>query len=205
MEYSKQFLQMDRQTLLKKISEQMRPKRFKHVLGVEQAALSLAKKYQGPVEKASIAALTHDYAKERSDEEFVAMIKNKKLDLELLHWGNPIWHGGVGAYFVKDELGINDPEILQAITLHTTGAKDMTLLDKIIYVADYIEAGRDFPGVDEARKLANENLDAAVAFEAKHTLAHLIEQDVAVYPKSLETYNYWVPKMKKLEEEKDHR
>lgn len=205
MEYSKQFLQMDRQTLLKKISEQMRPKRFKHVLGVEQAALSLAKKYQGPVEKASIAALTHDYAKERSDEEFVTMIKNKKLDPELLHWGNPIWHGVVGAYFVKDELGINDPEILQAITLHTTGAKDMTLLDKIIYVADYIESGRDFPGVDEARKLANENLDAAVAFEAKHTLVHLIEQDAAVYPKSLETYNYWGPKMKKLEEEKDHR
>ncbi len=197
MNYSNQFIKMDRAKLLDKVSNKMSPKRFQHVLGVEKAAIYLAKKYGGSIEKASIAALTHDYAKERSDQEFKEMIKRKKLDEDLLKWGNPIWHGVVGVFFVAEELGIEDEDILQAIKLHTTGSADMDLLDKIIYVADYIEPGRDFPGVNEARKIADENLDRAVAYEAKHTLAHLIEEEMAVYPKSLETYNYWVLKMKK--------
>ncbi|HBC4834740.1 TPA: bis(5'-nucleosyl)-tetraphosphatase (symmetrical) YqeK, partial [Enterococcus faecalis] len=89
-----------------------------------------------------------------------------------------------------------DEEILQAIRVHTTGAAKMSLLDKIIYVADYIEPGRDFPGVKEAREIALVDLDAAVAYETKHTLLHLIEQEHKIYPKTLETYNQWVVNQK---------
>lgn len=192
--YSKDYTVYDREVLMQKVQMRMSPRRFQHVLGVEEMAVGLAARYGASVEQASIAALTHDYAKERPDEEFELVIKEQGFDPELLRWGNNIWHGVVGSYFVKKELGITDPEILQAIELHTTGAADMTLLDKIIYVADYIEPGRDFPGVQEARELALVDLDEAVIYETKHTLTHLIAQEVPVYPKTLETYNRWVAK-----------
>lgn len=183
---------MDRELLMQKVQMQMSEKRFKHVLGVEETAIALANKYDASPEKASIAALTHDYAKERNDEEFQLVIRRDGFDLELLKWNNAIWHGIVGVDFVQRELGIDDKEILDAIALHTTGAAEMSLLAKIIYVADFIEPGRDFPGVKEAREIALINLDDAVAYETKHTLAYLIEQSKPVYPKTIETYNKWV-------------
>ncbi|AOF48710.1 bis(5'-nucleosyl)-tetraphosphatase (symmetrical) YqeK [Tetragenococcus halophilus] len=183
-----------RATLLEKIKAAMSEKRFNHVLGVEAAALSLAERYGESKEKVSIAALTHDYAKERSDSEFKQVIRDYDYDLDLLNWNNAIWHGLVGAQFVEKELGITDESILQAIRLHTTGASQMSLLDKIIYVADYIEAGRDIPGVEKARAIAKKDLDEAVAYETKHTLAHLIDINAPIYPKTIETYNRWVAK-----------
>lgn len=187
-----------RATLLEKIQAAMSEKRFQHVLGVEKAALFLAETYGASKEKASVAALTHDYAKERSDEEFKQTIRDYGYDSDLLHWNNAIWHGLLGAELVKQELGITDESILQAIRLHTTGAAQMTLLDKIIYVADYIEPGRDIPGVEKARAIAREDLDEAVAYETKHTLAHLIDIEAPVYPKTIETYNRWVAKKEEI-------
>lgn len=180
--------------LVQQVQMQMSEARFEHVLGVEQSAIALAKRYGCSVEKASIAALTHDYAKERSADEFRFIIENKGFDLNLLRWGNAIWHGLVGAYFVEHEVGITDHDILEAIRLHTTGAPQMSLLSKIIYVADYIEPGRDFPGVEEARRLAVLDLNQAVAFETKQTLQYLIGKNFPIYPKTIETYNQWVAK-----------
>lgn len=192
--YSGKYVTDSREELLEKIQKQMSQKRFTHVLGVEEAALDLAQKYNASLEKASIAALTHDYAKEREAKEFEQVIREEQFDLDLLDYGNEIWHGLVGAFFVEKELGINDPEILDAIRRHTTGAKEMTLLDKIIYVADYIEPGRVFPGVEQARELARQDLDQAVAYETQQTLLYLIERGIKIYPKTLETYNQWVAK-----------
>lgn len=192
MKYSGEYTKMERELLLQKVQMHMSEKRFKHVLGVEETAVALAEKYGASAEKASIAALTHDYAKERPDDEFELVIRRDGFDLDLLNWNNAIWHGIVGADFVQRELGIDDEEILDAIRLHTTGAAEMTLLAKIIYVADYIEPGRDFPGVKEAREIALVNLDDAVRYEAKKVLAHLLDQEAPIYPKSIETYNHWV-------------
>ncbi|MBC9706161.1 MAG: bis(5'-nucleosyl)-tetraphosphatase (symmetrical) YqeK [Enterococcus sp.] len=192
MNYSEEYTGYSREILMQKIQMRMSERRFKHVLGVEEMAIALAEKYGCSPEKASIAALTHDYAKERPDDEFILVIKRDGYDTALLDYGNAIWHGVVGASFVERELGITDEEILHAIRVHTTGAAKMSLLDKIIYVADYIELGRVFPGVKEARELALIDLDEAVAFETKHTLAHLIEQEQQIYPKTIETYNRWV-------------
>lgn len=192
MKYSDNYTAMDRKLLMQKVQMQMSEKRFKHVLGVEETAIALASKYGASPEKASIAALTHDYAKERSDDEFQLVIRRDGFDLDLLNWGNAIWHGIVGADFVQRELEIDDEEILTAIALHTTGAAEMSLLAKIIYVADFIEPGRDFPGVKKAREIALINLDEAVAYETKHTLTYLIEQNKPIYPKTIETYNKWV-------------
>ncbi|MDB1680364.1 MULTISPECIES: bis(5'-nucleosyl)-tetraphosphatase (symmetrical) YqeK [Enterococcus] len=192
MNYSEEYTGYSREILMQKIQMRMSERRFKHVLGVEEMAIALAEKYGCSPEKASIAALTHDYAKERPDDEFILVIKRDGYDTALLDYGNAIWHGVVGASFVERELGITDEEILHAIRVHTTGAAKMSLLDKIIYVADYIEPGRVFPGVKEARELALIDLDEAVAFETKHTLAYLIEQEQQIYPKTIETYNRWV-------------
>ena len=185
-----------RELLMQKVQMQMSERRFRHVLGVEETAVALAAKYGADEAKASIAALTHDYAKERPNDEFELLIRRDGFDLALLNYGNEIWHGLVGADIVQRELAIDDEEILQAIRVHTTGAAKMSLLDKIIYVADYIEPGRDFPGVKEAREIALVDLDAAVAYETKHTLLHLIEQEHKIYPKTLETYNQWVVNQK---------
>lgn len=194
MNYSKNYSAMDREALMQQVQMRMSEKRFKHVLGVEEMAILLAKKYGVSTEKASIAALTHDYAKERSDEEFLLEIERQNYPDQamLKKFGNAIWHGLVGADFVERELKVHDVDILEAIRLHTTGAANMTDLAKIIYVADYIEPGRDFPGVEEARRIALMDLDQAVAFETKHTLSHLIENENPVYPKTLETYNRFV-------------
>ena len=194
MDYSNEYTAYSRENLMQKIQMRMSEQRFKHVLGVEETAVALAKKYGASPEKASIAALTHDYAKERPDEEFKMVIVRDGFDPELLNYNNAIWHGLVGASFVERELGIIDAEILHAIRVHTTGAAKMSLLDKIIYVADYIEPGRDFPWVQDARAIAWADLDEAVAFETKHTLAHLLAQEQQIYPKTIETYNYWVAK-----------
>lgn len=185
---------LTREALIEKVRGSMSDKRFKHVLGVEETALKLATVYGANLEQASQAALSHDYAKERPDDEMSALIRQQGFDLDLLAYGNQIWHGILGAYLAQEELGIQDEEVLQAIRLHTTGAKEMSLLDKVIYVADFIEPGRVFPGVETARELAFSDLDQAVAFETKQTLTHLINQEVKIYPKTIETYNQWVVK-----------
>ena len=192
VEYQKHYYAGSRKELIAKVKEQVSEKRFKHILGVEQAALELARANDYELEKASVAALVHDYAKERSDSEFKALIVQTGLEQDLLNWNNFIWHGVVGAEIIKKELKITDEEILNAVRRNTVGAKEMTMLDQIVYVADYIEPGRDFPGVDQARQLAAESLRAAVEFETKHTLLYLMNNDKTIYPAAILTYNAYV-------------
>lgn len=185
-------LTFDRQALLEKICVAMKPARFQHVLGVEEAALALADRYGCDPKKASLAALLHDYAKEVEDQVFLDLIAKYDLDKALLNWDNNIWHGVVGAYKIAEDFGLEDQEIFQAIQRHTIGAGQMTLLDKVLYVADYIEPNRDFPGVDEARRIAKESLDKAVAYETAQTISYLAKKGIPIYPQTLETYNGYV-------------
>ncbi|HFI0419352.1 TPA: bis(5'-nucleosyl)-tetraphosphatase (symmetrical) YqeK [Streptococcus suis] len=189
-------LTFDRQALLEKIRVAMKPARFQHVLGVEQAALALADRYGCDPKKASLAALLHDYAKEVEDQVFLDLIAKYDLDKDLLNWDNNIWHGVVGAYKIAEDFGLKDEEIFQAIQRHTVGAGQMTLLDKVLYVADYIEPNRDFPGVDEARRIAKESLDKAVAYETAQTISYLAKKGIPIYPQTLETHNGYVAVLK---------
>ncbi len=86
----------------------------------------------------------HDYAKECPDQVFLDLIDKYQLSPELAKWNNNVWHGMVGIYKIQEDLGLQDKEILRAIEIHTVGAAEMTLLDKVLYVADYIEEGRIF-------------------------------------------------------------
>lgn len=191
--YQKHYIPLTRDELVERLHHALRPKRFNHVLRVEQTAIQLAKANDVDVEKASIAGLCHDYAKQRPDEVFLQEIKKKKMPTELIKYGNAIWHGVVGAELLKDELGIWDEDILNAVRHHTTGAEIMTKLEQIVYMADYIEPARDFDGVEKARQITAKDLGAGVAYQTKHTLQYLIANGKPVYPKTIETYNAWVP------------
>ncbi|MDR2976760.1 MAG: bis(5'-nucleosyl)-tetraphosphatase (symmetrical) YqeK [Streptococcaceae bacterium] len=186
-------LGMSRIELLERIQEKVSPSRFQHMLRVEKTAIDLAKRFAGNIYSASLAGILHDYAKDLSDEEFLQLIDKYHLDPELKSWGNAVWHGKVGFLKVKEDFGLDNNEVLHAIQVHTVGTEEMALLDKILFVADYIEPGRDFPGVDEARELAEESLDAAVAFEAMRTIEYLTNQHQPIYPQTLETYNAYLP------------
>ena len=195
MTYEK-YLDYSREELLEKIRAVMSPKRFNHVLGVERAAIALAEKYGYDTEKAGLAGLLHDYAKELPNQEFLGLIDKYKLDPELKNWGNNVWHGMVGIYKIQEDLGLTDPEILRSIEIHTVGSHEMSALDKIVYVADYIEHNRAFPGVDQARDIAQVSLDRAVAYETARTVEHLAHQGLPIYPQTLETYNAFVKYLK---------
>lgn len=192
VEYTGKFYSGTRQDLLAAVKKSLSSHRFEHVVRVEQAAVKLAQQNNVSLEKASIAALCHDYAKERSAAEFKTVIRAEELDEDLLNWDNFIWHGVVGAQIVKNELQITDSEILSAIAKHTVGASQMTPLEQIIYVADFVEDGRDFPDVKLARSLAYADLQAAVTFETKHTLQYLMSSSKKIYPAAILTYNTWV-------------
>lgn len=183
---------MSREELLGRIQSQVKASRFKHMLGVEKAAAELAARFGGDIYQASLAGLLHDYAKEVSTEEFFRLIENYRLDSDLKKWGNAVWHGKVGFLKIKEDLGLNDEEILHAIEVHTVGDKAMSLLDKIVYVADYIEEGRDFPGVEKARQLAELSLDKALAYETRETMIYLAKHNLPIYPQTLETYNSYI-------------
>ena len=190
--YSESYTPYTRKQLIDSVKSKMSEKRFEHVLGVEQTAIQLAQEYGADVEKASIAALLHDVAKEQPEEEMRDLVISENLDLDLLQFGSQIWHGPVGAILAQREYGISDDEILEAIRYHTTAAPEMTLITQIVYVADYIEPARSHEGVKEARELASRSLRAAVRYEISRTIKHLVETEKRIYPNSIDAYNAWI-------------
>lgn len=182
--------------LEKKVASGLSDYRFQHILRVRDYAIKLATENGVDADKAEVAALVHDYAKERPDADFLSVIRAMNMDPDLTHWGNYIWHGIVGAEMIKSELGITDLEILDAVREHTTGgASEMTKLSQVLFMADYLEVGRDFPGVKVARELTNRSLSAGVRYQIVHTVQRLVQKETRIYPKSITTYNYWLDKV----------
>jgi predicted HD superfamily hydrolase involved in NAD metabolism len=180
---------MDKQKALTFVKEKLTNGRFTHTIGVMETAVRPAEKYGADVKKAELAAIFHDVAKCMPIKELKSIMEENKLSLKLLKYNKELWHAPVGAFLTENEFGIDDQEILQAITYHTSGHKEMNLLDKIIYVADYIEPNRSFPGVEEARELADQDLDRALLFALKNTITFLIGKEQTVYPLTVKTYN----------------
>lgn len=180
---------MEREEALKIVKEQITDHRYQHTLGVMETAISLAKQYGADEKKAELAAIFHDYAKFRPKDELKQIILAQRYPEDLLDYHSELWHAPAGAYLVEVEAGIKDKEVLDAITYHTSGRPGMTLLEKVIYLADYIEPGRHFPGVDEVRALAKEDLDKALIQAVKNTILFLMKKNQPVYPDSFQTYN----------------
>lgn len=161
--------------LRKKIKAVMTKSRYEHTLGVEFTAAAMAMKYGADIEKAELAGLLHDCAKCIDDEDKLDECKKYKVELTDIEKRNPfLIHSKLGAVHAKELYGVNDKEILSAIRFHTTGRPDMTLLEKIIFIADYIEPGRDkAKNLSEIRKMSFEDIDEAMYMILKDTLTYL--------------------------------
>jgi predicted HD superfamily hydrolase involved in NAD metabolism len=181
-----------REAILAEVEKQMKPSRFQHVLRVEASSIQLAEKYGASVEACSLAALLHDYAKEHAAESMKEIVLSEGMDSEMTGYGSEIMHGPVGAYYAETVFGIKDEAILDAIRQHTIGGETMTLIGKVLFIADYIESGRAFKGVDEARRLAEDSLDEAAYFKIEKTIIHLVKKELPIYPGTIYVYNSWI-------------
>jgi|GEM_PF-174146 len=183
--------------VLKKLTREMEkvqePKRFVHTQGVEYTAAALAMRYGEDVERAQVAGLLHDCAKCMGNDKLLSACEKHHIPVTDVERRNPyLLHAKVGSYLAKKEYKVEDPEILSAILYHTTGHPNMTLLEKIIFTADYIEPGRkQAPNLKIIRQMAFIDLDAAVKKILEDTLDYLRSGDGEMDPMTEETYQYY--------------
>jgi predicted HD superfamily hydrolase involved in NAD metabolism len=181
-----------RSEILALLQNRLDDARYQHCLRVEQTARELAARFGQDVDRAGLAGLLHDYAKQIPNHTYIDVIKRNGFDLDLLNYNRGVWHGLVGTWFIKQEVGVTDRLVIQAIERHTTGDPNMSTLDQIIFVADFIEPARTLPVEDQARVAAQTNMREATLIELENTLQYLIGQRKVVYPKTLLTYNAFI-------------
>lgn len=171
------------------VQSQLTPDRFEHSLRVAETSRKLAQLYQIEEKKVELAAILHDYAKDFPVDKLKQLVITGELPKDLLLYHHELWHGPVGSYILKAEHGLTDVDILHAIKFHTTGRAQMSVLELIIYVADYIEPGRRFPGVDEVREIAQKDLIRAAWTVSRNTVQFLLQKNTLVHPDTIHVYN----------------
>ncbi len=176
---------------LKVLKEKLDDYRYNHCLAVAKQALYLAEKYGANKEDAYVAGLLHDITKNESYENQLRFIKDCGIILDDVLKNSPkLLHAVTGALFVEKNFNIHNKEILNAIRYHTTGKADMTLLEKIVYIADYTSADRNYPDVDVVRGLVEKSLDSAILYALSYTIKNLVDKQCAVHIDTLNAYNY---------------
>lgn len=165
--------------------------RLEHSKNTANEAVKLAKRYGVDTKKAYIAGLLHDVAKGKCRFGLRKLAEEYDVTIDEFEQRNPeLTHGKLGAIMVSKQLDIKDKEILSAIRWHTTGKANMTMLEKIIYIADIIEPGRNFDGIDAIRKLAKKNIDDALVLALESVMKFVHSKGFALHPKSIEAYQY---------------
>lgn len=188
----------------KKMKKKLDPIRYVHVISVSYTAMMLAARYGCDVKKAQIAGVLHDCAKRYTDEELIAKCQKRGIALSEEEIKAPaVIHAKYGAWLAEHKYGVQDPEILSAIACHTTGKPEMTDLDKIIYIADYIEPFRDkASNLTKVRELAFKDLDKTLLTILKSTLEYLKSKGAVVDPMTLQAYLYYNDAKKKAARKK---
>lgn len=192
-------MQEEIEQLQKKIKERLPENRYIHTIGVRYTAAALAMRYGVDLEKASLAGVLHDCAKYCSGDKMLEKAQKYQISIKEEERLNPqLLHAKLGVYYAEKRYGITDEEILSAIRYHTTGKKQMTRLEQIIFLADYIEPHRkEIPGLQEVRKMAFVDIDCAVCMTLEHTLSYLesqtrqSESTKAMDPNTMEAYQYY--------------
>jgi predicted HD superfamily hydrolase involved in NAD metabolism len=183
-----------------KIETMLDSKRLNHSLCVMRAAVQLAKRYEVSENKCAIAGLAHDCAKCLNDAELLKFAGEFGIFVDNVCRSAPkILHAPIGAELARRELGITDEEILSAIRYHTAGCVEMTQMDKVVYVADYISEDRDFLGVQELRKIAFVNLNAAVMMGMDFTIANIISKNGLIYADTINARNAMILKYPEID------
>lgn len=189
-------MQMMGQNLEKVIEQKLEPKRFSHSKNVAKSAVQLAKHYGEDEEKAYVCGILHDVMKNASDDEQLKIIEFSGEEMTSLEKANKkLWHAISGAGYIKTVLKITDTEIISAVRCHTTAKANMTMLEKILYIADYISEDRDFDGVEDMRKKAFSNIDEAVFEGTQFSIMELAKRHMPIHPNTVEAYNEMCEKL----------
>lgn len=176
---------LDENYIIKILKTRLNEKRLEHSINVMKMAVVLAEKNNVDVENARFAGLLHDCAKNMSNEDLINYCDKNKIEIDELKRKSPgTLHAEVGADIAKKEFGANE-DIVRAIKYHTLANEEMTTLDKILYVADLIELGRDLEGVDEIRKIALENLNKGYYISLDYCIKNVRERGKEVHPQSI--------------------
>ncbi|MBN1037594.1 HD domain-containing protein [Clostridium botulinum] len=177
------------------LKDNLKQNRYNHTLGVVETAKKLAEINGVSIEKAEIAAFAHDVAKNLSLEKMQSIIDKNNLELTNTEKENSnLWHSIIAPIEARNKLEIDNEEILDAIRWHTTGKENMSILTKIIYIADMIEPGRDFPGVEKIRKTTFENLDAGVLLGLTESMKDLLNRNLIIDLNTIKARNYFLLK-----------
>lgn len=177
--------------IIEYLSKNLKKKRYDHSLSVRDTAVKMAQVFGADINKARICGLVHDCAKNMSDEEICSLVIKRGQKIDKVSMKSPqLMHGMAGAIIAEEIMGINDNEILNAVIYHTTGKENMTLLDKIIYIADYVEPLRNFPGVEDLREYAYKNLNTALLKCFDSTIKFVVEKGQLLHMNTIIGRNY---------------
>ncbi|MFP5526859.1 bis(5'-nucleosyl)-tetraphosphatase (symmetrical) YqeK [Peptococcus simiae] len=175
------------------LSQELGPKRLAHCQRVADTAAQLAEKYGADVDDAYLAGLMHDYAKKFDQSRLYELAKEGQLITDPCEEKVPdLLHGVVGAYLLEESGRITNKAVLQAMASHTVGRANMSLLDKIVYLADYIEPGRTTPGLEAVRQATEKNLDEGLFLALSNTLSWLLSEKKVIHPNSILMYNWLI-------------
>lgn len=177
------------------LEKRLKPQRYAHSLGVAETARELAKIYGADEDKAYLAGILHDCAKNYTSDELYEKSARYGIVLdEISQKSPPLVHAYVGAEEARRIYGVCDDEVYDAIYRHTTGGANMALLTKIIYLADGIEPHRQYDGVEKIRQTARENIDRAVVMYTDSTITYVIKQGQLLHTGAVDTRNFYLGK-----------
>lgn len=171
--------------------------RFQHCQGVADTARELAAEYGINPDQAYLAGLLHDYARDIPGDQLLDIAGAGGTVIDEIYRQVPdLLHGPAAAVLLRNELQIDDEEVLSAIKNHTLGGVGMNPLDQVLFIADMIEPGRDYPGVEELRVLAKANLEQAMVYGLNSTIRYCLDRGVLLHPRTIEVRNYFLQRMK---------
>ena len=188
------------------LQQSLKPKRYEHSVRVYETALKMAERYHADVKKVAVAALIHDCGRQIPKEQSVAKAKELRIPVDPVEEAQPILlHAKLGVFYAVHKYGVSpeDREVLDAIRYHSTGTADMTDTAKIVFLADLIEPGRDFEGVEDLREASFQNLDKGMLLSYDNTIRYLLEDGLLIHPDAIAGYNQLAAK--KMGQEKNKK
>lgn len=190
VKYTKEFY-------LSELKKRLTQRRFNHCLCVCDEAVRLAEKYGADPQRAYWAGLLHDITKDADRECHFSLFKKYGYTPDpLTENEKKLWHAKSAVLLLKNELGVQDEEILSAIDCHTTAKPQMTLLERVLYIADFTSSDRDYDGIEEIRAAADKSLEEAMDIALTFTVTDLVQRRKAVHPDTFNAYNDFVSETK---------
>ncbi len=184
---------IEKNRIRKELKRTLSKKRYIHTMGVTNTAIALAMRYEEDLIQAELAGMLHDCAKCEKATDWLHVCEAYQIPVTDVEKRNPfLLHSKLGAYMAEYSFGIKDKQILDAIQYHTTGRPNMKMLEKIIFVADYIEPNRESaPNLKEIRKMAFVDIDCALIMILKDTLVYLESAQMEIDDTTIKTYEYY--------------